>query len=167
MVVPRPVLTVTLTVGLLAASLAAQAQPSPKVTRVGVLDAGSAVDSSARIESLRTGLRELGHAEGQTPMLYTHRRRLADLAVRNRLAWIAGDREYAEAGCLMSFGANGNDLVRRAATYVDRVLKGAKPADLPIEQPTRFELVVNLKTARALGLTIPPSVLVRVDQVIE
>jgi putative tryptophan/tyrosine transport system substrate-binding protein len=102
-----------------------------------------------------------------TPMFYTHRRQLAELAVRHRLAWIAEEHEYAEAGCLMSFGANGNELVRQAATYVDKILKGAKPADLPIEQPTRFELVINLKTAKALKLTIPPSVLNRADQVIQ
>ena len=90
-----------------------------------------------------------------------------ELAVRNRLAWIAADREYVEAGCLMSFGANGNELVRRAATYVDRILKRAKPADLPIERPTKLELVVNLETAKALGLPIPPSVLVRADEIIE
>ncbi len=102
-----------------------------------------------------------------TTMFYTHRRRLADLAVKNRLAWVAGDREYAEAGCLMSYGADGKDLARRAATYVDKILKGAKPADLPVEQPTTFQLVINLKTAKALGLTIPPSVLLRADEVIE
>ena len=101
-----------------------------------------------------------------TPMFYTHRRRLADLASRNRLAWIASAREYADAGCLMSYGANRNDLIRRAATYVDKILKGARPADLPVEQPTKFELVVNLKTAKALGLTIPQSVLLRADEVI-
>ncbi len=102
-----------------------------------------------------------------TSMFYTHRRRLADLAIRNRLAWIASDREYAEAGCLISYGADRNQLVRQAATYIDRILKGARPADLPIEQPTKIELLVNLKTARAIGLTISPSVVARADQVIQ
>jgi putative tryptophan/tyrosine transport system substrate-binding protein len=104
---------------------------------------------------------------GETPMLYTHRRRLAELAIRHRLAWVAVDRDYVEAGCLLSYGADRNDLVHRAATYVDRLLRGAKPADLPIGQPTKFELVINRKTAKALGLTIPPSVLARADEVIE
>jgi putative ABC transport system substrate-binding protein len=101
-----------------------------------------------------------------TALFYTHRRRLAELAVKNRLAWIGGDRGYAEAGCLMSYGPDAKDLVRRAASYVDRILRGAKPADLPIEQPTRLELVVNLKTAKALGLTIPPTMLARADELI-
>jgi putative ABC transport system substrate-binding protein len=99
-------------------------------------------------------------------MLIAQARRVADLAARNRLPTI-GFSELAEAGGLMSYGVNFPDLWRRGATYVDKILKGAKPAHLPVEQPTRFELVVNLKTAKALGLTIPPSILVRADQVIQ
>ena len=100
-------------------------------------------------------------------MLFSERRRLVDLAAKNRLPVVYSWREGADAGGLMAYGPNILDLFRRAATYVDKILKGAKPGDLPVEQPTKFELVINLKTAKALGLTIPSSLLQRADQVIE
>ena len=102
----------------------------------------------------------------QDPLTITHRARIAELALKNRLPTIAPFREFPEAGGLMAYGTNLVDLYRRAPTYVDKILKGAKPADLPVEQPTKFEFVVNLKTAKALGLTIPQSVLIRADHVI-
>ena len=99
--------------------------------------------------------------------LYSERRRLVDLAAKKRLPAVYTSREFVDAGGLMSYGPNIADLFRRAATYVDRILKGAKPSDLPVEQPTKFELVINLKTAKALGLTIPPAVLGRADGLIQ
>jgi putative ABC transport system substrate-binding protein len=95
------------------------------------------------------------------PMTFAHRRRLASLAARHRLPLMGSLREYAEAGGLMSYWADGTELIGRAASYVDKILKGATPGDLPIEQPTKYELVVNLKTAKALGLAIPPPLLLR------
>jgi putative ABC transport system substrate-binding protein len=100
-------------------------------------------------------------------ILLNQRRQIAELAAERRLPAVYGPSEHAEAGGLMAYSANLLDLERRAATYVDKILKGAKPADLPVQQPTKFELVINLKTAKALGLTIPPSLVLRADQVIE
>jgi putative ABC transport system substrate-binding protein len=101
------------------------------------------------------------------PVATPHRKEIAELAVKNRLPAIYSGQEYVEAGGLMSYGVSLTDLDRRAATYVDKILKGAKPADLPVEQPTKFELIINLKAAKQIGLTIPPNVLARADRVIK
>jgi putative ABC transport system substrate-binding protein len=111
------------------------------------------------------------HPEGlvtvEDPLTTDHRKQIANFAAKNRLPAVHGIREFAEAGGLIAYGASLSDLSRRAATYVDRVLKGAKPADLPVQQPTKFEFVVNLSAAKALNLTIPPTLLARADEVIE
>ena len=99
--------------------------------------------------------------------LIAQRTRIAELAARHRVPAMFSVKEHVEVGGLLSYGPDLVDVHYRAATYVDKIFKGAKPADLPVEQPTKFELVINLKTARALGLTIPPSLLLRADQVIE
>src|SRR5258705_8420736 len=100
-------------------------------------------------------------------MFFSERRHLVDLAAKNRLPAVYPLREFVDAGGLMAYGPNLADLFRRAATYVDKILKGAKPAELPVEQPTKYELVITLKTAKALGLKSPPSLLLRADQAIE
>jgi ABC-type uncharacterized transport system substrate-binding protein len=100
-------------------------------------------------------------------VLFNCRDQIGVMALGNRLPAIAAAREYAEAGLLLTYGIDLRDQFRRSAVFVDKIFKGAKPADLPVEQPTKFELVVNLKTAKALGVEVPPSVLARADQVIE
>jgi putative ABC transport system substrate-binding protein len=101
------------------------------------------------------------------PVLFNYRGQIGVMAIKNRLPAISTGREYAEAGLLMSYGVDFRDLFRGSAVFVDKILKGVKPADLPVEQPTKFELVVNLKTAKALGLTVPPTLLATADEVIE
>jgi putative ABC transport system substrate-binding protein len=134
-----------------------------QIQRLDVRDAGDferAFDAAAK-----------GRAEAinvlASAYFNAHRGRIVELAARSRLPAMYESREYVDAGGLMSYGQNLLDLFRKAATYVDRILKGAKPGDLPMEQPTTFELAVNVRTAKALGLTIPPSLLARADQVIE
>ena len=100
-------------------------------------------------------------------MLYANRTRLAELAMTSHLPMMCGPQQYVSAGCLMGYSADIADIFRRSAVYVDNILKGAKPADLPIEQPTKFQLVINQKTARAIGVEIPPAMLARADEVIE
>ena len=168
----------------------------PKVRRVAVLSnptgtptyplTMSSVEAAARSLGLQLQLheaREPGEFDGAfaamakeravallvfgDPMFFVHRGRLADLALRNRLPSMSTQWQWVEAGGLMAYGPSFPDLWRRAATYVDKILKGARPADLPVEQPTKFELVINRKTAKALGLTIPPSLLQRADEVIQ
>jgi ABC-type uncharacterized transport system substrate-binding protein len=101
------------------------------------------------------------------PVLRFHRKRFLELTAQSRLPAMYSDSEWTEAGGLMSYGTDYVDLHRRAATYVDKILKGAKPTDLPVEQPKKFEFIINLKTAKQIGLTIPPNVLVRADKVIK
>ena len=120
-----------------------------------------------RVFSEVTNARAGGLVVLSTPMFSSERRRLVDLAARHRLPTMFPFRAYVDAGGLMSYGPNVAELFQRAAAYVDRILKGAKPADLPVEQPTKFELVINLKTAKDLGLTIPQSVLTRADDLIQ
>src|SRR6185369_17796708 len=102
-----------------------------------------------------------------SPLTYLLREAIAQAAIRHRLPTISNANQYAEAGLLMSYGPKLEDLYRHAATYVDKILRGARPGELPVEQPSRFELTLNLKTAKALGLTIPKDVLLRADEVIQ
>ncbi|HXV83984.1 MAG TPA: ABC transporter substrate-binding protein [Candidatus Binatia bacterium] len=171
-------------------------ETDPKVSRVVVLstadyplpvktDTLNEMEGAARILGLQLQLLEVRgandferafaamrreRAEAFTvlpiPLFLIERRRIVDFATKSRLPTIFHWREYVEAGGLMSYGADADDLFRRAATYVDKIFKGAKPADLPVEQPTKFEFIINLKTAKQIGLTIPPNVLARADKVI-
>jgi putative ABC transport system substrate-binding protein len=124
-------------------------------------------------EDIETAFRAAskGRAEAiivlQTPITFSHRTQVADLAAKNRLPTISFSSEFVEAGGLMSYGVSVTDLFRRAATYVDKILKGRKPADLPVEQPIKFEFIINLKAAKQIGVTIPQSVLYRADKVIK
>jgi putative ABC transport system substrate-binding protein len=169
-------------------------QTVPKVARVAVLSNPAAVQSPQQLKETRTAAQGLTvtlleleakeptdldgafaamkkeHAGALTvlpdPMLLAQRARIADFAVKQRLPAIYGIPEHVETGGLMAYAANRVEIFRRAASYVDKILKGAKPADLPVEQPTKFELVINLKTAKQIGLTIPLNVLARADRVI-
>jgi putative tryptophan/tyrosine transport system substrate-binding protein len=245
---------VTLFSGAATWPLAARAQQSDHVPRIGFLGLGPASASASRVEALREGLHDLGYVEGKNiviefrwadtvdqleilkeavphatrigvlwnpttpshqpalkavenageklgvqlvvvpartvddleaafstmsrervagilvvaaPLTYTQRVPLAELALKHQLPGMFGLKDNVEAGGLMSYGADLNDLYRRSAVYIDKILKGAKPADLPVEQASKYQLVINLKTAKALGLTFPPSVLARADEVIE
>jgi putative ABC transport system substrate-binding protein len=124
-----------------------------------------AEDIAPAIEALKSRADALYVATD--PLVFTNRIRINTLALGARLPTIYGSREYVDAGALMSYGPNFSDLFRRAADYVDKILRGAKPGDIPVEQPTKFELVINLKTAKALGLTVPPNLLATADEVIE
>jgi putative ABC transport system substrate-binding protein len=168
----------------------------PKIRRVAVLwNPGNSPTAPLMMNSAKTAARSLGlqfqlleaHEPGEfdrafaamareragalllsgDPMYFLHRARLAELALKGRLPSMSTQWQWVEAGGLMSYAPSFPDLYRRAATFVDKILRGAKPADLPIEQPTKFELVINLKTAKALGLTIPQSLLARADEVIQ
>ena len=112
-----------------------------------------------------------GHVEAllvlMSPLFFRHRIEIVTTALKRRLPTVSGSSQFAADGAVMTYGANLDDMFRQAALYVDKILKGAKPAELPVEQPTKFELVINMKTAKVLGLTIPPSMLLRADQVIE
>jgi putative ABC transport system substrate-binding protein len=167
----------------------------PKISRVAVLSNSTFRANAARWKPTQDAARQLGvtllpaairgaddlehafatmvqgRAEGfvvfTDPVTYARRRQTAGLAVKNRLPAVYPWREAVDAGGLLSYGPDFPDLARRAATYIDKMLQGARPGDLPMEQPTKFELVVNLRTAKTLGLTIPPSILARVDHIVE
>jgi len=127
----------------------------------------------ARVEELASAMgglhpqRDGGLIVLPTPLAFAHARAIAELALKQKLPAIGHFRAFAEGGGLMAYGVDQDDQLRRAAIYVDRILKGARPGDLPVQQPKKFELVINLKTAKVLGLTVPPSLLARADQVIE
>ena len=132
---------------------------SVEVSRADDLDRAFSAVTTARAEALVV--------PAPNPLAYANPGQIVRFAQRNRLPSMYGIKDFADSGGLMAYGPNAVDLYRRAATYVDKILKGAKPGDLPVEQPTKFELVINLKTAKVLGLTIPQSLLQRADHVIQ
>ena len=132
---------------------------------VDVLETRRSADIAPAFEALKSGVQALYLCP--EPLVNANHARINILALGARLPTIHPFRDYLEAGGFMSYGANNTDLFRRAADYVDKILRGTKPADLPVQQPTRFELVINLKTAKALGLEVPPTLLARADEVIE
>jgi putative tryptophan/tyrosine transport system substrate-binding protein len=167
----------------------------PNLSRVGVLWNPDFVPNQSRLTSMGKAIESLGltlvsvEARGLDALeqafatmvreqmqafvvlgdsvLFNYRGQIGIMAIRNRLPAAAGFKEFAEAGLLLAYGADARDLFRRSAVFVDKIFKGAKPGDLPVEQPTKFELVINLKTAKALGIIVPPTLLTRADQVIE
>jgi putative tryptophan/tyrosine transport system substrate-binding protein len=171
---------------LFAVAVMAEAQQQRKIPRIGYLGLSTLPTNTYRADAFRQGLRQLGYAEGKDFIIEIRSAdgkvdrlnelaaelvrlkvdAIAELALKNRLPVMYSGREHMDVGGLMYYGPSFTDLSRRAATYVDKILKGAKPADLPIEQPTKFELVINLKTAKQIGLTITPNVLARADRVI-
>ena len=181
--------------GLSAKWLELLTQTVPGITRLGVLmvpntPAHATFSREIKMAGQRTGIAVLGvEARGRDeiehafaalakaraqslivlphPVTLTHHTQFVELAAKNRLPAMYPWREFTESGGLMAYSTNRMEMFQRSATFVDKILKGAKPADLPIEQPTQFELVINLKTAKALGLMIPPSLLLRADQIIE
>ena len=133
--------------------------------RLQIVDIGEPKDLDGAFSQMTKGRADAVLLRGGA-LLTDQRIRIAELAARNRLPTIRWDLPFAEAGGLMSYGPSSADMFRRSATFVDKILKGARPADLPIEQPTKFELIINLKTAKQIGLIIPPNVLARADRVI-
>jgi len=134
--------------------------------RLQTLEAQSADELEAAFQAATSERADAMQVFGD-PITFLHRKRIAELALRSRLPTIYLFKPNVEAGGLMSYGPSEPDLLRRAATYVDRILKGTKPADLPVQQPTKFEMVINLKTAKALGLNIPQSILLCADEIIQ
>jgi putative ABC transport system substrate-binding protein len=150
-------------------ALAKEAEAAAKVLGIQpqpVVVVGAPTDFLAAFGTITKASVQAVHVVGGT-MVFVNRTRLAEHALKAGLPWSCSGREYAEVGCLISYGASLGGLFRNAAGLVDRILKGGRPADLPVEQPTTFELVINLKTAKALGLTVPASLLARADEVID
>ena len=148
------------------ARTAAEAAARLLGVKLDVIEVGLPADIPGAFEAAKRG-RAAALIVLPSPMFYGERRRLAELAARHRLPAIYEGKAYVEAGGLASYGPSFPDMYRRSAIYVDKILKGAKPGDLPMEQPTKFELAINLKTAKALGLTIPPLLLRRADEIIQ